>query len=102
MVAEAFAIFAVVAGAIGTINIVKGWIVDLCSLVQQWQEFGDTIQDLAVGIQGSAAELAVWKRLWGLDDEAITLRYLQAIWHEDDIDAIVAHLTTIQATSSKC
>ncbi|KAH8590970.1 hypothetical protein B0O99DRAFT_691031 [Bisporella sp. PMI_857] len=93
---EAFAIWGSITGAIGAINIVKTWIIDLRAYSREAKEAADTIQKFCHQWGLFAADIEVWRKLWGInEEEAVSRQYIIALWGKTPGQSIVDYLGLI-------
>jgi hypothetical protein len=99
MVVEAAAVISVISGTVSIINTVKGWLIDIVKLCQNFKDSGNTVQDLAENFKAFGSDLGLWMEFWSLEEE-VSMRYLRELWHKD-VESVINQLTGIQALSKR-
>lgn len=96
--AEAFAIFGAVAGALGTLNLARQLIQYLYNTVQQYRAAAATLLALEHRFVSFQVRLETWANLWDLS-ESTTNEFYIALWSTQRWESISTQLATIDNTS---
>lgn len=96
--AETFAIFGAVTGALGTLNLARQFLQSLTHTVHEYRRAGATLIELSDGFDSFKVRLEVWARKWGLT-ESTPEEFFIALWSEIGWRSIARQLAVIDNES---